>query len=135
MSKAVLKLNFDYKRGNIAIIDIGSNSVRLMIYPNIGKYPIPLFNERVNCKLGEKLFQTGKLSIRSISKALKALQRFSIIIKNMGVHHIFPIATAAVRNSKNNKEFVLSAEKILSTKIRHSKNRKHDHPRKQFLSF
>ena len=118
MSKAVLKLNFDYKRGNIAIIDIGSNSVRLMIYPNFGKNPFPLFNKRVNCKLGEKLFQTGKLSIRSISKALKALQRFSIIIKNMGVNHIFPIATAAVRNSKNNKEFVLPAEKILSTKIR-----------------
>ena len=112
----ILKLKL--KKSKLAIIDIGSNSVRLVIYPDSGKYPYPLFNERINCRLGEKLFETGKLSTRSISRALKALQRFSIIIKNMEVKHIVPVATAAVRNSKNNKEFILPAEKILSSKIR-----------------
>ena len=96
----ILKLKL--KKSKLAIIDIGSNSVRLVIYPDSGKYPYPLFNERINCRLGEKLFETGKLSTRSISRALKALQRFSIIIKNMEVKHIVPVATAAVRNSKNN---------------------------------
>ena len=75
-------LKIKLKKSKIAIIDIGSNSVRLVIYPDSGKYPYPLFNERINCRLGEKLFETGKLSTRSISRALKALQRFSIIIKN-----------------------------------------------------
>jgi len=103
----ILKLKL--KKSKLAIIDIG---------PNSGNYPYPLFNERINCRLGEKLFETGKLSTRSISRALKALQRFSIIIKNMEVKHIVPVATAAVRNSKNNKEFILPAEKILSSKIR-----------------
>ena len=112
----ILKLKL--KKSKLAIIDIGSNSVRLVIYPDSGKYPYPLFNERINCRLGEELFETGNLSTRSISSTLKALQRFSIIIKNMEVKHIVPVATAAVRNSKNNNEFILPAEKILSSKIR-----------------
>ena len=111
-------LNLKLNKSNIAIIDIGSNSVRLVVFADLGKYPYPLFNERVNCRLGEKLYEDGKLSTRSISKALKALQRFITIIKNMKVKHIIPVATAAVRNAKNNKEFILPAEKILSSKIR-----------------
>ena len=111
-------LNLKLNKSKIAIIDIGSNSVRLVVFADLGKYPYPLFNERVNCRLGEKLYEDGKLSTRSISKALKALQRFITIIKNMKVKHIIPVATAAVRNAKNNKEFILPAEKILSSKIR-----------------
>ena len=90
----ILKLKL--KKSKLAIIDIGSNSVRLVIYPDSGKYPYPIFNERINCRLGEKLFETGKLSTRSISRALKALQRFSIIIKNMEVKHIVPVATLSL---------------------------------------
>ena len=111
-------LKIKLKKSKIAIIDIGSNSVRLVIYPDSGKYPYPLFNERINCRLGEKIHKTNNLSVNSISRALKALQRFSIIIKNMEVKHVIPVATAAVRNAKNNKEFILPAEKILSSKIR-----------------
>ena len=111
-------LNLKLNKSKIAIIDIGSNSVRLVVFADLGKYPYPLFNERVNCRLGERLYEDGKLSTRSISRALKALQRFIVIIKNMKVNHIIPVATAAVRNAKNNKEFILPAEKILSCKIR-----------------
>ena len=92
-------LKIKLKKSKIAIIDIGSNSVRLVIYPDSGKYPYPLFNERINCRLGEKIHKTNNLSVNSISRALKALQRFSIIIKNMEVKHVVPIATAAVRLS------------------------------------
>ena len=74
-------LKIKLKKSKIAIIDIGSNSVRLVIYPDSGKYPYPLFNERINCRLGEKIYKTNNLSVNSISRALKALQRFSIIIK------------------------------------------------------
>ena len=102
-------LNLKLNKSKIAIIDIGSNSVRLVVFADLGKYPYPLFNERVNCRLGEKLYEDGKLSTRSMSKALKALQRFITIIKNMKVKHIIPVATAAVRNAKNNIEFILPA--------------------------
>jgi len=46
-----LALSYDKKisKGKLAIIDIGSNSIRLVIYPQNGKYPFPLFNERINC--------------------------------------------------------------------------------------
>ena len=53
MNEVALSFYRNINRGKLAIIDIGSNSIRLVIYPQNGKYPFPLFNERVNCKLGE----------------------------------------------------------------------------------
>ena len=105
-------LKIKLKKSKIAIIDIGSNSVRLVIYSDSGKYPYPLFNERINCRLGEKIHKTNNLLVNSISRALKALQRFSIIIKNMEVKHVVPIATAAVRNAKNNFRNLKKIQKL-----------------------
>ena len=115
-----LALSFDKKlsKGKLAIIDIGSNSIRLVIYPQNGKYPFPLFNERLNCKLGEGLSQTKKISNQSISRALSAIKRFAYIVKTMSVKHQILVATAAVRNAKNAGEFLRPAEKILNHKIK-----------------
>ena len=115
-----LALIFDKKlsKGKLAIIDIGSNSIRLVIYPQNGKYPFPLFNERINCKLGEGLSKTKKISNQSISRALSAIKRFAYIVKTMSVEHQIIIATAAVRNAKNANDFLRPAEKILNHKIK-----------------
>jgi len=63
-----LALSFDKKlsKGKLAIIDIGSNSIRLVIYPQNGKYPFPLFNERINCRLGEGVTK-GKKTLKRIN--------------------------------------------------------------------
>ena len=115
-----LALSYDKKisKGKLAIIDIGSNSIRLVIYPQNGKYPFPLFNERINCKLGDGLTSSQKMSSQSISKALSAIKRFAYIIRTMSVDHQLIVATAAIRRAKNAKEFLRPAEKLLNNKIR-----------------
>jgi len=84
----------------IAVIDIGSNSVRLVIYGKNGAYPAPLFDERSNCQLGAGLDKTGLLANERIEAALETLTRFASIIRAMQVDSCYPIATAAVRRAK-----------------------------------
>ena len=71
------------KNGRVAVIDIGSNSLRLVIYNKNGAYPSPLFDERANCRLGEGLDQTEKLAPDRIEYALQTLKRFAAIILEM----------------------------------------------------
>ena len=118
MNELALSYNKKINKGKLAIIDIGSNSIRLVIYPQNGKYPFPLFNERINCKLGDGLTFSQKIASQSISKALSAIKRFAYIIKTMSVDHQLIVATAAIRRAKNAKEFLRPAEKILNYKIR-----------------
>src|SRR6056300_831799 len=101
----------------IAVIDIGSNSIRLVIYASGGRYPFPLFNERSNCRLGEGLGADGMLQPERISVALAALSRFAGIMKSMGVATIHAVATAAVRRARNAAEFTAPAEAILGQPI------------------
>ena len=101
----------------IAVIDIGSNSIRLVIYASGGRYPFPLFNERSNCRLGEGLGADGLLQPERISVALAALSRFSGIMKSMNVSTIHAVATAAVRRAKNAIELTGPAEAILGQPI------------------
>ena len=67
----------------MAIIDIGSNSIRLVIYASQGRYPFPLFNERANCRLGEGLGEDDMLQPDRIQVALAALSRFARIMSAM----------------------------------------------------
>ncbi len=101
----------------IAVIDIGSNSVRLVVYGKNGAYPAPLFDERSNCQLGAGLDDTGLLASDRIAVALKTLTRFAAIIRAMQVDSCYPVATAAVRRAKNGDEFCRPAEAILGQPI------------------
>lgn len=101
----------------IAVIDIGSNSVRLVIYGKNGAYPAPLFDERSNCQLGAGLDKTGLLANERIEAALETLTRFASIIRAMQVDSCYPVATAAVRRAKNGEEFCRPAEIILGQPI------------------
>ena len=101
----------------IAVIDIGSNSVRLVIYGKNGAYPAPLFDERSNCRLGAGLDETGMLASDRIAVALETLTRFAAIIRAMKVDSCYPVATAAVRRAGNGDEFRRPAEVILSQSI------------------
>ena len=101
----------------IAVIDIGSNSVRLVIYGKNGAYPAPLFDERSNCQLGAGLDDNGTLASDRIAVALETLTRFAAIIRAMKVDSCYPVATAAVRRAKNGDEFRRPAEAILGQPI------------------
>ncbi len=101
----------------IAVIDIGSNSVRLVIYGKNGAYPAPLFDERSNCQLGAGLDSSGILAADRIEAALLTLKRFAAIIHTMKVDACYPVATAAVRRARNGDDFKIPAEAILGCDI------------------
>ena len=102
---------------SIATIDIGSNSVRLVVYDVLSRSPTPLFNEKVMCGLGRKLTITGKLSDEAMSRALKALRRFRVLCQTLKVDHIYALATAAARDASNGEEFIAKAEEACGTHI------------------
>ena len=97
----------------VAIIDIGSNSVRLVAYDNLDRSPIPAFNEKSLCALGNGVVSTGKLSKGGIDKALTALRRFRVLTDLMGITDVHVIATAAARDASNGPDFLLAARDAL----------------------
>lgn len=92
-----------------AVIDVGSNSVRLVIYDGPARAPFLLFNEKVSAGLGAELERTGNIGPEAMARGLSALARFALLAKAMNVDEICAIATAAVREAANGKEFVHQA--------------------------
>lgn len=90
----------------VAIIDIGSNSVRLVVYSGLTRIPSIIFNEKVMAGLGRGLGKSGELSDAAQARALAALQRFRILTRQMGVSRTRVVATAAVRDALNGEEFL-----------------------------
>ena len=102
----------------VAVVDIGSNSVRLVVYEGATRAPTPLFNEKVLCGLGRALASTGRLGADAVARALRALRRFRALIDQMGVTRVNAIATAAVREAENGADFTAKAERVLNVPIR-----------------
>lgn len=101
----------------LAVIDIGSNSVRLVIYEGAKRSATPLFNEKVLCGLGRELATTGRLADDNIDRALRALRRFRAIAGQIGAQSLHVVATAAAREAENGPAFIHRAEQICGTKI------------------
>ncbi len=103
--------------GPVAIVDIGSNSVRLVVYERMGRSATSLFNEKELCGLGRGVAATGRLDPDSIAAALTALQRFALLASHMQVKSIRVVATAAAREASNGKEFITAVEKITGARV------------------
>jgi exopolyphosphatase/guanosine-5'-triphosphate,3'-diphosphate pyrophosphatase len=101
----------------VGVIDIGSNSVRLVVYEGLTRSPTPIFNEKVLAGLGREVQTTGLLAADAIEKAYAALRRFRALCDRMAVAQLWVIATAACREAKNGKTFVAEAEQICGVKI------------------
>ncbi|VEJ45473.1 exopolyphosphatase [Bartonella vinsonii] len=101
----------------VAVIDIGSNSVRLVIYEGLVRSPTVLFNEKVLCGLGQGVAKTGFLEEKSMQMALRTLKRFRTLCQQIGADDVYTIATAAAREAKNGLEFIQNAENVLQNKI------------------
>ncbi|AHE54053.1 Ppx/GppA family phosphatase [Sphingomonas sanxanigenens] len=95
-----------------AIIDIGSNSVRLVVYDGPRRSPATLFNEKVLAGLGRGLSSTGALDRRAMDAALVALARFRRLCVEMAVGNLRTVATAAVRDASNGPRFVQRIEAL-----------------------
>ncbi|HVZ06119.1 Ppx/GppA family phosphatase [Hyphomicrobium sp.] len=101
----------------IGVIDIGSNSVRLVVYEGAVRALTPVFNEKVLCGLGRSVATTGSLGPESVERALEALARFRVIAHILSVKNIQVIATAAVRDAKDGQDFIDEGERILGQPI------------------
>ena len=101
----------------VAVIDIGSNSVRLVVYEGLARSPTPLFNEKTLAGLGREVQTKGLMPLDAVDKALGALRRFRALCDTMHVSQLWVLATAACRDARNGPEFIAAAERICRTKI------------------
>ena len=104
-------------RAPVAVVDIGSNSVRLIVYDGATHAPAPIYNEKVLCGLGRSIATTGKLEAAGVARALRALRRFRALIEQLHATRTEVIATAAAREAKNGPDFIAQAEQVLGCDI------------------
>ena len=102
----------------VGIIDVGSNSVRLVVFDGATRSPAYFFNENVQCGLGASLEKTGKLDPDGRARALRALKRFALLTEGMQVSSLTAIGTAAVRDSLDGPEFCDKVEMLTGIRIR-----------------
>jgi exopolyphosphatase/guanosine-5'-triphosphate,3'-diphosphate pyrophosphatase len=102
----------------IAVVDIGSNSVRLVVYRGLKRSPDNIFNERVLCGLAAGVTATGRMAEDSMAQALAALRRFAHLCRDMQVDQVIAVATAAVRDSANGQAFVQQVRRECGFKVR-----------------
>jgi len=101
----------------VAIVDVGSNSVRLVIYECLSRSPRPVFNEKSLCGLGKGIATTGRLPKAGVAKALAALRRFRVLCDIMGVSALHVLATAAARDALNGAEFLAAAAEAIRAPV------------------
>lgn len=96
----------------VAIIDIGSNSVRLVVYSGATRIPSVIFNEKVLAGLGKAVGETGAIAPDAEARALAALERFTLLVRQMKVVRTRTVATAAVREATNGAAFLATVRKL-----------------------
>lgn len=101
----------------VAVLDIGSNSVRLVVYERLARSLTPLYNEKASCALGRGLAQSGRLAYENIDRALTAIQRFALVTKLMKAGEVHILATSAVRDATNSAAFVHAVEETMGAKV------------------
>ena len=106
--------------GRIAVVDLGSNSLRLVVFDRLGTTLTPLLNEKVMCSLGRGIARTGRLNPDGIQLALANLQRFVALARALSADHLAIIATAAVREASDGRAFAVQAEPPVLTSLENS---------------
>ena len=94
-----------------AIVDLGSNSVRLVVFESTGRRPVPIFNEKAVLRLGKGLEQTGRLNPDGVAQALDVMARFNAVARSMRADPFEVLATAAARDASNGPEFIAGLER------------------------
>ncbi len=102
---------------NIAVIDIGSNAVRLIIFDALKRCPIKMHTERNICGLGRDLSKTGLLNPAGVKAAMNSLARFAGMLDSLKIKQVFTVATASLRDAKDGENFVLRVKEKFGLNI------------------
>jgi exopolyphosphatase/guanosine-5'-triphosphate,3'-diphosphate pyrophosphatase len=102
----------------VGVIDIGSNSIRLVVYDRLCRMPVPLCNEKVLCGLGRGVERSGQLNPRGVEQALANLVRFRMLADHMGVIRLDGLATAAVRDTEDGPAFIAAVRERAGIEVR-----------------
>jgi exopolyphosphatase/guanosine-5'-triphosphate,3'-diphosphate pyrophosphatase len=111
----------------IGVIDIGSNSVRLVVYEALTRSPTPIFNEKALCGLGRNVLTSGRLADEAVAKALASIRRFRALCRQLRVGELYVLATAAVRDARNGGDFIKACEDICGVPLRLLSGREEAH--------
>lgn len=105
-------------RRPLSVIDIGSNSIRLVVFEGLARSPTMLFNEKMLAGLGRGIVSTGKLDPDGVSRSMEEFRRFRALSDQAGAEKMYVLATAAAREAENGPDFIHRAEQVLGTEIR-----------------
>lgn len=101
----------------VGVIDVGSNSVRFVVFDGAARSPAYFYNEKIMCALGSGLSQTGRLNPEGRVRALNAMRRFAGLAEGMGIAPLSAVATAAVREATDGAEFCDEVERETGIRI------------------
>jgi exopolyphosphatase/guanosine-5'-triphosphate,3'-diphosphate pyrophosphatase len=102
----------------VAVIDVGSNSLRLVVYDGVRRALLPLLNEKILCGLGRSLSTSGRLDPEGVTLALDNLRRFVALARTAGAGQLHVLATSAVREAEDGPEFVAAVERACDVRVR-----------------
>ncbi len=89
----------------VGVVDVGSNSVRLVVFDGAARSPAYFYNEKIMCALGAGLSETGRLNPEGKTRALAAIRRFQLLADGMGASPLTAVATAAMREAEDGPAF------------------------------
>ena len=89
----------------VGVVDVGSNSVRLVVFDGAARSPAYFYNEKIMCALGAGLADTGILNPQGRIRAVNAIARFQALAHSMGIGPLTAVATAAVRDATDGRDF------------------------------
>lgn len=93
-------------RDYVAVLDIGSNAVRFVVYDGLNRAPFKIHNERTQCHLGKHLATTGRLNPDGVAQALDSIGRYAGLISAMKIKQVRAVATAAMRDAADGADFI-----------------------------
>ena len=111
-------MSYESGHRSLGVIDIGSNSVRMVVYDTAHNPPEKIFNEKVICPLGRDLGTTGLLNSDAVEVAFKALQAYKILADIYKASSLQVVGTAALRDATNGTDFINRAKEQLGLTIR-----------------
>ncbi len=103
--------------GRVGVLDVGSNSVRLVVFDGAARSPAYFFNEKILCGLGAGINETGKLNPEGRVRAMAAIKRFRLLAEGMKLPPLSAVATAAVRDAEDGPEFCAEVERATGIKL------------------